>query len=101
MSDIPATAHHDCLVCQIAMADVQYLDDGNASNTAESGEFLSCMTESNGEPDGLANQVYRLDDLPRSFMERYKKELSKGTARIVYRKPKPTEIITRWIFQIM
>jgi hypothetical protein len=40
------------------------------------------MTTSDSEPDGLANQVYRLDDLPQAFLKKYHKELSRGTARI-------------------
>jgi hypothetical protein len=40
------------------------------------------MTENSQEPDGLSNQFYMLDQLPTSFIRRYKKQLYSGNARI-------------------
>ncbi len=74
-------ANVSCLICNVAAADVQYGSD-NASDPLAVDEFLGCMTESSQEPDGLSNQVYALDQLPKAFVRQYKKQLYSGNARI-------------------
>jgi hypothetical protein len=66
------------LICNVAAGDAQYAK--NVTGAVE--EFLGCMTESSQEPDGLSDQVYALDQLPKAFVRQYNRQLYSGNSRI-------------------
>ena len=66
------------MICNVAVADVQY----GFNTTGSVSDFLACITESSQEPDGLSDQVYNLDELPKWFVRRYENQLYSGYARI-------------------
>ncbi len=79
-----STSTANCLVCNVAAADVQF----KQGYLADRDEYLLCETDAADEPDGAANQFYSLDDLPADFVEKHKDLLHSGTSRICIPKGK-------------
>lgn len=80
-----------CLVCDVTVADIQY----EVNKTGDVDDFLVCMTAGEQEPDGSSNQVYRLDQLPKSFIRQYRQQLYSGKYKICIPKGRASRVFNQ------
>jgi hypothetical protein len=62
----------------VKKADVNYLE----GYTGQQNDFWVCETDAADEPDGQANKIYMLNDLPNDFLHTHQKTLNNGQSRI-------------------
>ncbi len=73
-----APVSESCLVCNVGKADVQYFQ----GYAAPQSDYWVCETDAADEPDGKANQIYMLEDLPKGFLANHAGLLETGRSRI-------------------